>query len=563
MNTRILLAACSSLALAITVKPALAAGSCEDLAHIKAAGVTINTAATVDSLASIANNLGQAKVPTPFCRVNGFITPTKDSHIGFEVWLPAAGAWNHKFEAVGNGGLSGALNYRAMLNGFGRGYATMTTDLGHTNTPPNSVEDATWAMGHPEKVIDYAYRGEHLSTLAAKQIVQAYYGSASTHAYYSGCSAGGIQGLTEVLRFPKDFDGYIIGDATPDHMGQEIGALWNTLQASLANPVEALKPAQISLVHKEILKQCVGKDGGAPADAFLTDPTACQFEPKALQCKDGQDPAACLSAAQVEIFEKIYGGPVDSHTHQFILAGMSLGSEAGWDRYFAGKKNPADAGRPWAGFLVDMVYSDPNYLEQEKYLSFDFGNGYEALRRTKIGGEALDSSWNTRNRDLDAFKQAGGKIIQYHGWDDPNIPSLEAVRFFTSVMADQARRHRLTPDQALEATQQFLRLFLVPGMGHCMGGDGLTAFGQSERGATPDAEHDSLAALERWVEQGVAPAQILATRVDAKSGNVEMSRPVCAYPKAAVWNGSGNAAEATSFACMDTHPAALKPLGSK
>jgi feruloyl esterase len=532
------------------------AASCEDLAQFKLKNVTISTAATVDSLATLGANLAQTKVPAPFCRVNGFITPTKDSHIGFEVWLPATSIWNHKFEAVGNGGLSGALNYRSMLSGFGRGYATMTTDLGHLNTPPNSVEDASWAVGHPDKVVDYAYRAEHLSTIAAKQIARTYYGSATAHAYYSGCSAGGIQGLTEVLRYPTDFDGYIIGDATPDHMGQEIGALWNTLQASLANEVEALKPTQISLVHKEILKQCVGKDGGAPSDAFLTDPTACQFEPKALQCRPGQDPSECLSPAQVAIFEKVYGGPVDSRTHESILAGMSLGSEAGWDRYFAGKKNPADAGRPWAGFLMDMVYSDPDYLSQQKYLSFDFGKGYEALRKTRIGGETLDASWNTRNRDLDAFKKAGGKIIQYHGWDDPNIPSLEAVRFFTSVVADQARRHRLTPEQALESTQQFLRLFMVPGMGHCMGGDGLTAFGQPERGASPDAEHDSLSALERWVEQGTAPTQIMASRVDARSGNVEMTRPVCAYPKAAVWNGAGNPADATSFACAETHPAA-------
>ena len=524
---------------------------CEDMAKFHAAGVTIVTATSADSMAQIPGGAGQLN--TPVCRVSGFLTPTKDSHVGFEVWLPPADAWNHKYQAVGNGGLSGALNYRAMLPGFNRGYATMTTDLGHTNTPPNAVEDATWALGHPEKVVDYAYRAEHLSTVVAKKLIETYYGHASSHSYFTGCSAGGIAGMTELLRYPKDYDGYIIGDATPDHLGQEIGALWNTLTASLADPPEALQPVQITLVHQEILRQCVGHDGGAPSDPFLTDPTACHFDPKVLECAAGQSSPSCLSSAQVEIFQKIYQGPLDPRTHESILSGLTPGSELLWSRYFVGKKNPVEPDRPWAGFLTDMVYSDPQYLAQQKYLTFDFDKDYQAVRHQKVAGESLDASWNTRNRNLEAFKQAGGKIIHYHGWDDPNIPPLEAVKFFMSVVADQAAHHRLPPEPALQRTQEFYRLFMVPGMGHCFGGEGPSSFGQNGQRATQaDPEHDTLSALERWVESGVAPEQFMAARLNAKTGEADMTRPICAYPHKPVWNGSGSASEAINFKCSDT-----------
>ena len=552
MNVRVGMTICRSLALLplAGAQHAFAATACEDLAKFHAPNVTITQAASADSLTAISSGLGQATLATPMCRVSGFLTPTRDSHIGFEVWLPPENAWNHKYEAVGNGGLSGALNYRAMLPGFNRGYTTMTTDLGHINTPPNAVEDATWALGHPEKVVDYAYRAEHLSTLVAKQLIGAYYGKASIHAYFSGCSAGGIAGITELLRYPKDYDGYIIGDATPDHLGQEIGALWNTLAASLANPPDALQPAQITLVHQAILRQCVAKDGGAPTDTFLTDPTACNFDPSTLQCAAGQDASTCLSPAQVGIFRKIYQGPVEPRTHESILSGLTPGSELMWDRYFVGKKNPVSADRPWAGFLTDMVYSDADYLAQQKYLSFDFDKDYAALRRKKVAGESLDASWNSRNRDLDAFKQAGGKIIHYHGWDDPNIPALEAVKFFMSVVADQARRHHLPPEQALEMTQQFYRLFMVAGMGHCFGGEGPSSFGQNgQRAPQADAEHDTLLALERWVENDTAPGRFIASRLDSKTGNTSMTRPICPYPQSPVWDGSGSASEASSFKC--------------
>jgi feruloyl esterase len=497
---------------------------------------------------------GGTKIAKSFCRVVGFLTPTSDSHIGFEVWLPAATDWNHKFEAIGNGGFTGSVNVRGMLPGFERGYATMATDYGHLNPPSNPVEDVTWAYGHPEKFIDYAYRAEHLSTVVSKQIIAAYYDAAPAHSYYTGCSGGGIHGMTEMLRYPKDYDGYIIGDGLPDHLGQEVGQFWYTMViSSLANPAEAFQPSQISLVHDAVLKQCAGKDGGVSTDAFLSKPDACKFDPKAIQCAAGQHGPDCLSAAQVEALKKIWNGPpLDPVTRKQILPPYTPGSELTWDRYISGKKNPVGTERPWAGFMANVAMADPDYLTQEKYLTFNFGTNLAAVRQRMIAGETLDAVFNTSSRDLDPVKAERGKVIQYHGWDDPNNPPLDAVGFFQSVVADQAQRHHLASQQALEETQQFYRLFMVPGMGHCAGGAGPSVFGQNGvRSTKDDAENDTLTALEVWVEMGNAPERFIGSRVDAETGSVDMTRPICAYPKVPTYTGSGSTNEAASFVCAD------------
>jgi feruloyl esterase len=230
---------------------------------------------------------------------------------------------------------------------------------------------------------------------------------------------------------------------------------------------------------------------------------------------------------------------------------VTPGSELTWSKYFAGKKNPADPDRPWASFLQDMVYSDPDYLSHEKYLSFDFGRDYEAVRRRRVAGEPLDSVWNTRNRNLAAFAKAGGKVMAYHGWDDPNIPALSAIEFFDSIVADQARRAHLTSAQARGATLRFYRLYMVPGMGHCGGGPGPSDFGQpGHRPMSRDPEHDILTALDRWVEQGAAPKRLIASRTDVGTHKIAMTRPICPYPEEPRWNGKGDPDEAASFTCV-------------
>ena len=519
--------------------------TCESLAQLHAANTTITGAAPMDASAKIANGVTATK---PFCRVSGYMTPTSDSHISFEVWLPSASDWNHKFQGVGNGGFAGNVNMRAMLPAIDRGYASMATDYGHVNPKDNPVEDVSWAYQHPEKFIDYAYRAEHVTTELAKQIVQTYYGAAPAHSYYTGCSAGGIQGMVEMLRYPNDYDGYIVGDATPDHMGQEVAAFWNTMAASaLSSPADEFTPDQIKLVHDAVLKQCVGKDGGVATDQFLSNPEVCKFDPKSLQCSAGQDAASCLSAAQIGLLNKIYEGPIEPGTHKQILAPLNPGPELGWDRYISGKKNPVGTERPWAGFIAYVGEGDPDYLAQQKYLTFNFGTDLEAARQRKIGDQTLDQVFNTPTRNLDPVKAEHGKVIQYHGWDDPNIPALEAVDFFDAVVADQAKRHKMTEQQAQSETEQFYRLFMVPGMGHCAGGAGATFSAAGPHKGDP--AYDTLSALEQWVEKGVAPEQFVGSH--ANGGSVDMTRPICAYPKVPTYKGTGDTNDASNFVCSE------------
>ncbi len=562
---RLALAGGATIALACAMPAhAQAAGSCESLTGLRIANVTITKAERVTALDAISPALAKEALAAPFCRVAGTIVPSAESGIKFELWMPEGAAWNGKYQAVGNGGFFGFINTRAALAGVRRRYATMTSDLGHTNAPGAS-EDASWALGHPAKVVDYAYRGEHLSVAASKAVLAAYYGKTADRSYYTGCSAGGIQGLTELLRYPADFDGYLVGAATPDHLGQELGAMWNTLQASLLFPAEALRPTQVLSIHEEVLRQCAGKDGGLATDRFLTDPRLCRFRVEALACTKGDASTTCLSPKQVAIVRAIYDGPRNPRTGEQLFSGIMPGSELKWDAYFTGKTNPAKADRPWGGFMMYMAYGDPDYLPGQKYLSFDWDKDVATLRQLMVGGETLDSSWNTRNRNLDSFAAAGGKVIQYHGWDDPNIPPLEAINFRQSLIDSAASRRKLSAKAAADLVDSYHRLFMVPGMGHCSGGDGPWSVGQSgpAPGAPLDGEHDMLTALENWIEKGVEPKRLIGAHLGGgapSAGNpnggagagtgADMTRPVCAYPATARYSGKGNSADAANYACV-------------
>jgi len=531
----------------ITAQSAVAT-PCEQIAP-HTANLTMVSATPVSPPLTVTSGFGTVTISTAFCRVVGFLTPTPDSHIGFEVWLPPTGAWNHRFLGVGNGGFAGALNYSGMAPAFKLGYATMTTDEGHVNIAANPIEDITWARGHPQKVIDFGYRAEHLSTLAAKAIIDAYYGDKPTHSYFMGCSAGGHQGITESQRFPTDYDGYVVGDAGLDHIDTDLDGFWAALAASLADPANALEPAQLQMVHSAVLKQCAGKDGGLPTDGFLTDPRSCHFDPQSLLCKSGQDASICLTAGQITAFEKVYSGPRNPRTKELIDVGFPLGSEITWTN-FVGKKNPAGTERPWAGVLASMVYEDPDYLTGEKYLKFNFDTDYLFTKKKIVGGQTLGSIFDNSTPRLDAIRREGAKIIHYWGWMDGTDPAVHGIEYFERIVSDQASLHHLSPDRAFEQTLTFYRLFLVPGMGHCSGGPGPTNFGQFGQAAVQvDPEHDTLSALERWVEHGVAPGKMIASHVDGKEGAVGMTRPICPYPQISHWVGSGSTDDAKNFVC--------------
>ena len=524
------------------VHPA-AGATCEDLVKLVLPDTTITAATSITPPFTVSSPQGGAAVSAPFCRVEAFLTPTSDSHIGIEVWLPPAGVWNHKYQAVGNGALAGALNPRAMLNGLNHGYATMTSDLGHVNSLDDPAHfdsaDARWTHGHPEKIVDFGYRAAHLSTVAAKRIIEAYYGTGPQHSYFIGCSGGGHEALTESLRFPGDYDGYIIGDAGPNQINMWAG------RAPFDHSSTIIKPEQLTLVHKFVLQNCLGKDGGLQADGFLTNPAACAFDPKKLLCKTGQDASTCLGSAQVQAFSNIYDGLRNPRTRELIDPGYAPGSETNWLQYLSkplppGAPAPYNPAATWPKLLAFVVYDDPDYIAKNKYQNFDFDKEETVALGKIVAGQTLGSIFNNDNPSLEPTKEEGAKIIHYHGWEDGNVPSMLAVDFYTQMVADQASRHGLSPEDALHETQSFYRLFMVPGMAHCMGGPGPNVF-------------DTLTPLEHWVEKGVAPDKLVATKYtnnDPKQG-VAMTRPLCPYPQIPKYSGSGDTNDATNFVCAN------------
>ena len=315
--------AASLLTCTMLVHPALADSACSSLTSLSVPDVTI-TSATAEAPGFVPT--GSPTVAQAFCRVVAVATPTGSSGINFEVWLPVAGAWNHKFRAEGSGGSAGALSYAAMVDALSRNYATMSQDNGHTGS--------SWTFSeNPYSVIDFGYRAEHVTTVAAKAIVTAYYSIAPVHSYYLGCSQGGHHGQMEVQRYPDDFDGIIAGSAAMDWTGLMVDEVWTGYSSSVAGPQFDLPQTQLNLVTAAVVAKCGTQVFGLASNGFLNDPRACHFDPAVLQCTDGQDPSTCLTGQQVSAVQKIYEGPRDPITFRQIGAPLVRGSETAWRQF--------------------------------------------------------------------------------------------------------------------------------------------------------------------------------------------------------------------------------------
>ncbi|HEY3908730.1 MAG TPA: tannase/feruloyl esterase family alpha/beta hydrolase [Stellaceae bacterium] len=519
MKTKRIYAWTAALSLASLALPAAAAAAatCGNLASLALPNTTLTAAQLVNAGSFTAAN-GQTFTLPAFCRVAGYSTPSSDSDIQFEVWIPYS-TWNGKLEVVGGGGFAGTISFSAMATALNRGYATASTDTGHQNP---SSSDGSWALGHPEKVIDFGYRAIHLTTVNAKAIVTAYAG-APKYDYFNGCSTGGRQALKEAQMFPDDFDGIIAGDPANYWVELNFGQLWPYLvnhPDSSATPV--LPTSQYTLINDAVLKQCAGHDGGVSSDLFISDPPTCNFNPRELQCKRNQDPTTCLSAAQVRVVDQIYAGAQNPVTYQPIFPGFARGSETDW----AGEANSLFAIA--VSYMQYWVFDDPSFNVQT---SLNFGRDV-ALARHLDGGvtEATDP-------DLRPFL-SHGKLIQYHGWADGTIAPGESPQYYQSVAA-RLYPHS-NPSDAIRETQKSYRLFMVPGMYHCSGGPGANTF-------------DTLTALDNWVEQGTAPDQIVATHYNnnVQSQGVAFTRPLCPYPQVPKYSGVGATTNAASFVCAN------------
>jgi feruloyl esterase len=487
---------------AVVAAPA-ATSSCESLSKLSLPTTTITTAQVVPA-GEFTAPAGRGPAPSfkevpAFCRVQATLTPRADSDIKIEIWLPVDG-WNGKFQAVGNGGWAGIISYGPLGAAVRRGYAAASTDTGHVGG------SAAFALGHPEKLTDFAYRAVHEMTVASKAIIANFYGSGPRYSYWNGCSTGGRQGLKEAQRYPADFDGIVAG--APANYQTHLHA-WSVAvaQAVHKEPGSYIPPEKYPVIHKAVLEACDTLDG--LKDGLIQDPTLCHFDPKELECHS-EDSPACLTALQVEAARKIYAPLKNSRTGEQIFPGMEPGSELRWAA-LAGPKAAAVA----ADTFTYVVYKDPNWDWRTMNPDTD----------TALADKLDNGLINATDPNLKPFFSHKGKLIMYHGWSDQLIAPGNSVNYYNSVVEKMGDSSKTSGE---------IRLFMVPGMAHCAGGEGPNTF-------------DMVSALEQWVEKGKAPEQIVASH--SQNGAVDRTRPLCPYPQVARYKGSGSIDDAANFTC--------------
>jgi feruloyl esterase len=505
-----------ALALPLSIAPSARAATCESLASLSLPDTTISIAQAVPA-GSFTTPFNATLINLPaFCRVAATLKPSSDSNIKVEVWLPSVaqgsggqargasstgggGGWNGKLQAVGNGGWAGSIPYAAMANALRHGYAVTATDTGHEGAGGN------FALGHPEKLVDYAYRSEHEMTVTAKAVVNAFYGTAPSQSYWNGCSTGGRQALVEATRYPDDFDGIIAGAAANPKTYLDAWRMWMA-QIALKDRADRILPSQYPLIHSAVLAQCDAIDG--LKDGLIEDPAKCRFNPRTIVCKSTDDlsnEASCLTPRQAMSVRALFG-PVRTSKGKEIFPGYAPGSELGWGLLLGG---PDPYSVPLDQYRY-MVFNNPNW----DWRTFDLERDLAAAEKAGAGTLSAVST------DLGAFEKRGGKLLMYHGWADQDVPPQASINFYNAVQ----------PRSALDA----VRLFMVPGMNHCTGGEGPNTF-------------DMVVALEQWVERQKPPSRILASHTTG--GKTDRTRPLCAYPQTAHYRGKGDINDAENFRC--------------
>lgn len=472
-------------------------GSCEALKSMSIAGMTITAADSVPAGSIRVGRGGQTMTVPAHCRVAAVLQPSPDSHIEMELWMPAEN-WNGKFLAVGNGGWAGNIETGAMATGLAKGYATASNDTGHKGG------SASFVVDHPERLIDFGYRSMHEMAIKSKALIQAFYSREPQLSYYQGCSTGGRQGLMEAQRYPADFDAIIAGAPVNNMVHLNVQSVARQVDM-LREPASILPPAKLTLFANAVMNACDAKDG--VKDGIISNPQACHFDPKELQCKasDGPD---CLTAAQVETARRGWEA-VKTKKGEAVYPGSAPGFEMGYRM-------------PTPGAPVNPLYADmPRFVGHQDAnwdaMTFDLDADLALAMKNAAFVESTDP-------DLAKFKARGGKLLLYHGWADPGPSPQNTINYLNAVAA------KLGGSQ-----DDWMRLYLMPGMGHCGGGVG------------PDRA-DFLTAMEGWREKGEAPASIVADRA-ANQNRTEMTRPLCPYPQLVKYNGTGSTDDAKNFAC--------------
>lgn len=455
-----------------------------------------------------------------FCRITGQSTPSTSSLINFEVWIPEGAAWNGKMVVTGNGGYSPSLSTGDMAHAMRQGYAVVGGDTGH------QTNDMAWGINQPEKIKDWGTRSIHAITVPSKQLIAGKEAKAPARSYYYGCSTGGHQGYAQIQDYPEDFDGVIAGAPGNNRTRLNVEFLHRFLsnRATNTNTPTILISAKAQLITRSAVAACDALDG--VTDGVIDDPRACTpavFDVASLQCS-GADGANCLTAPQVEAAKKIYAGPRNPRTGEQIYPGQPVGTESAWPSYWGG------AAPTRAEYWSQWVFQDPQW----NWWNFDFDQDL------RLADFVVSPLVDHVDPDISRFKARGAKALVYVGWQDAVVNPLDTIDYYEKVRSLQGSQ---------QATDEFFRLFMVPGMGHCSGGSGATLFGnQNGASPTPSPRHDLLMALDEWVEKGTAPDSIIASRVSG--GTVVRTRPLCKYPTKAVYSGQGSSDDAANFTCQ-------------
>jgi hypothetical protein len=558
------IAAGGAIATAAVFSTPASADTCSNLANLILPEVTSITATSVapDTFSPPPPFPGLPPgppVPVAFCRVQIEVEP----QINIEVWLPRPENWNHRFQAEGGGGYAGVISFSALAGAVtgdtvtGQ-YATASTDTGHPATgTANGQGGANGAQGgggfaldpvnrrlNEALIVDFASRSEHEMTEKAKAVILAFYGEQPKFSYWNGCSTGGRQGWMEAQRFPKDYDGILAG-APAFNWDRFIPAeLWPEL-AMLLDVGVPVSQTKLNAVTAAAIKACDGLDG--VIDGVIGDPRQCHFDPHVLQCGKPGAPTdgTCLSVEEANAVQQIWQGPRGTHG-DFLWYGLEPGAS------FAGLANSsATVPAAFLPFTITLdhwrlwIEQNPNFNWQ----TLDVAGFAEGFRDSQ---EKFNDVIGTDDPDLTGFRAAGGKIITYHGWTDQLIFPRGSINYFDRVVAANG---------GLDRVRNFDRLFMVPGMNHCAGGAGAVNFGQS--GVVPvslDPEHDAVLALQRWVEEGIAPDHFTATTdpqpLHAQENPTDpatFTRLLCPFPEVARFEG-GDATSALSFVCVGPEP---------
>ncbi len=499
------------------------AADCARLNMLHLPGVTAINAGLIEAGGLKFTDGSAAPGLKAFCRIRATAVPSKDSDIRFEVWLPASD-WNGRLWGIGNGWFAGSISEQGLATHVAAGYATVSTDTGHHT----SYKDTSWALGHPEKIIDFGHRAIHLAAQHAKRIAAAFYGHAPDHSYFSSCSNGGREALMEAQRYPEDYDGIIAGAAAADWTHIFEGAALINVKW-LADGPSYLPGKKLPAIHAAVLAACDSLDG--IKDGVIDDPRRCEFDPSVLLCH-GSESDTCLTAEQVGTLRNLYKGPT-LKSGKPLMPGFSPGVELGWNDALTGD-GPGKNGtyQPVTDFFRNMVFGDSHWD----------AHSYNVEQAALLADRKWSSVLNATDPDISKFIGRGGKLILYHGWNDPLVPPMSSIDYYTRMMATAGK---VKADSAV-------RLFMAPGMDHCGGGSGPNEFGEFEPG-NGDPRASIGAALQHWVEQGVAPEYIVATKHkeegDPPDTVAVRTRPLCAYPSVAVYRGKGSTDQAESFTC--------------